>query len=275
MPTRLEHVARWRAALTTGDGGEARRLMEGAIEGSDATENAFLQIMMRVSAALLFPEQRRRLLEARTIAQPIESPPLLASLELLIDAPSPANYGIFTHLAARVARSPLKASKNLLHIEVLRGHVLRGSEVVHVADRGFELLVALAMLPAGIAKEELAATIWPSLDSEAALNTLKMCVSRTRSQLGDRGAIESTKRGYALGERIIVDVREIERLAYRSASASIAGEDPDRELNAAVAATYDLTYAAGWSWFAPYAAHLDELHWRLREQREVAVPVSP
>jgi hypothetical protein len=259
------HATRWEAALTTTDAGQAKDFFDQAIDGIDTTENSFLQIMIRVSAALLLPVQRRRLPEARVIAQRIESPPLRASLELLIDSPRPTDYGIFRYMAARVARSPLKVRQDVLYVDVVRGQVRRGSEVLHVSDRGLELLVALALLPAGTTKEELAGAIWPGLDAEAALNALKMCVSRTRVQIADRDAIQSTKRGYVLGERVATDVREFERLLRSVRGVEALGDPIRRQLQEAAGAlgARERVYASGWGWFGSRAAHLDELQGEL------------
>jgi DNA-binding winged helix-turn-helix (wHTH) protein len=199
------------------------------------------------------------------IAQRIESPPLRASLELLIDSPRPTDYGIFRYMAARVARSPLKVRQDVLYVDVVRGQVRRGSEVLHVSDRGLELLVALALLPAGTTKEELAGAIWPGLDAEAALNALKMCVSRTRVQIADRDAIQSTKRGYVLGERVATDVREFERLLRSVRGVEALGDPIRRQLQEAAGAlgARERVYASGWGWFGSRAAHLDELQGEL------------
>lgn len=256
----------WQAALAATEHGTGRDLFERAIEESDASESDFLRIMIRVSAALLFPALRRLLLEARVIAQRIESAPLQASIELLIDSPEPRSYGIFAPIAARVARSPLNTRRDELRIAVVRGEVRRGAELLRVSDRGFELLVALALLPAGTSNEALAAAVWPGLDGEAAGNTLKMCVSRTRAQIGDKEAIRSTKRGYALSERVAVDVREYERL-FRDVRGTHAFTDATRrrvEEAERALATRQRAFAAGWPWFAPHAAQLDDV---LREFR--------
>jgi hypothetical protein len=214
-----------------------------------------------VCAALLLPSERRRLLEARVIAQNVESPPLQASLELLIDSPEPADLGIFRYLAARVARSPLKTQEEVLYVDIARGEVRRGTAVLHVSDRGLELLTALALLPDGRSKEELAGMIWPSLDGDGALNTLKMCVSRTRAQVADKDVIASTKRGYSLNERVAVDVRGYERLLRSVSGATGLGDSVRRQVEAAIHALepHARTHATGWAWFAPHAAHLEEL----------------
>lgn len=260
-PERILNAARWCAALTTTNVAQAGGLFDEAIEGIDATENKFLQIMMRVSAALLLPIERNRLLEARMIAQNIESPPLQASLELLIDSPHPTAWGIFKYIAERVGRSPLKVRQDVLYVDVVRGQVRRGSKPLHVSDRGLELLAALALLPAGTTKEALAGSIWPGLDGEAALNALKMCVSRTRAQIADRDAIQSTKRGYALGERVATDVQEFEELLRSTRGIEAFGEPIRRQAQEAIAAlgARERAYAAGWAWFTPQVARLDAM----------------
>jgi hypothetical protein len=267
-PAHVLAIARWHAAMATTDGKRAMELFDRAIDEIDTVENAFLRVVIRVCAALLLPIQRRRLLEARVIAQSIESPPLQASLELLIDSLEPTDYGIFKHLATRVSRSPIKLHRDVLHIDVARGQVRRGTQLLPVSDRGLELLAALALLPAGTAKEDVAGAIWPALDGEAALNTLKMCVSRTRAQLGDKEAISSTRRGYSLSEHVGVDVREFERLLRDVRGADTLGEQLRRQVDEAIAALAgrERSYAAAWPWFPTHAAHLDEL---LRELKLV------
>lgn len=260
-PPRLMQLARWHAALATRDVERSGELFDRAIDGIDAVENGFLRIAIRVCAALLLPRQRRRLLEARVIAGRIESAPLQASLELLIDSPEPADYGIFSYMAARASRSPLKVRQDVLSVDVVRGQVRRGAELLHVSDRGLELLVALALLPAGVSNEELAGAIWPGLRCEAALNALKMCVSRTRAQIAEKEAIRSTKGGYALGERVAIDVREFERLLRSVRGAEALGDSARRQVEDAARSlgARQHVYAAGWAWFAAHAARLDAL----------------
>ncbi len=257
----VPYGAEWHAAFETTDLDEAKSIFDRAIERYDAGEDAFRRIVVRAAAALLLPTQRARLFEAREIAQRIESPPLQASLELLIHSPEPAGYGIFTPIAARLTRSPLKVRQDVLHIEILRGQVRRGGEPVHVSDRSFESLAALSLLPAGSSKEDLAAAIWPSLDGEAAFNTLKMCVSRARAQVGEREVISSTKSGYALGDRVTIDVREIERLLRDVRGAHVPNERQRRQIAEALEllATREHGHSAGWSWFGTHALHLDHL----------------
>ena len=283
----IVHEPAWHAAFAATTLEEAARLLDRAIDEVDRSASAFPRIVVRVAAALLLPAQRCRLLEARALAQPIESPPLHASLELLIDSREPGDAGIFKNLAARIARSPLKVSADVLSIDVLRGRVRRGSDELHVSDRGFELLAALALMPGGTSKEELAAAIWPSLDGEAAANSLKMCVSRARAQIGEREAILSTKSGYALSERVAIDVRAFERLLRDVRSAAVLGEAARSQVEDATRALSmrDRSHTAGWAWFATYATRLEELQRELmlvlakdalrreeREQPKVAEP---
>jgi DNA-binding winged helix-turn-helix (wHTH) protein/tetratricopeptide (TPR) repeat protein len=260
-PARLLQLARWHAALATTDLEHAKDLFDRAIEGIDEIEDVFLQVAIRVSAALLLSTHRRRLLEARIVAQRVESPPMQASLELLIDSPEPLDYGIFKHVAARAARSPLRARRAGLAIDAVRGHVRRGAELLHVSERGFELLVALALLPGGGSKEELAGAIWPGLDGDAALNSLKMCVSRTRAQIGEKEAIVNTRRGYALSDRVTIDVREYERLLRSVRGAATLNDPVRRQVQETIRtlAERERAHTARWPWFEPHAAHLAAL----------------
>jgi ATP/maltotriose-dependent transcriptional regulator MalT len=277
-------IADWETALTSGDGDRAAALLDRAIERSDAGESGFLRVAVRISAALLVAAQHRRLLEAREIAEPIESPPLQTSIELLIDSPESLDYGIFKPLAARVARSPLKARQNRLFVDVVRGQVRRGSDILHVSDRGLELLVALALFEPGTVNEELGAALWPTLDRKAAVNSLKMCVSRTRAQVGDRESIQNARNGYALGEHVGSDVRELERLLQRVRGAGALGASTRLQVHQLLNTWGDHqpAHAAGWAWFSPYAAHLGEMRRELahaleedasRRDRALAEPV--
>ncbi|MGA8473546.1 MAG: hypothetical protein WB681_00630 [Candidatus Cybelea sp.] len=107
----------------------------------------------------------------------------------------------------------------------------------------------------------LAGSIWPGLDGEAALNALKTCVSRTRAQIADRDAIQSTKRGYALGERVATDVQEFEELLRSTRGIVAFGEPIRRQAQEAIAAlgARERAYAAAWARFAPQVARLDAM----------------
>jgi ATP/maltotriose-dependent transcriptional regulator MalT len=261
-------IADLQAALSTSNVERAAALLDRAIDRVDASEDDFLRIVVRVCAALLAPAQRRRLLEARAIAEPIESHPLQTSIELLIDSAEPADHGMFKNLAARVARSPLRARDDRLFVDVLGGRVRRGSDVLRVSDRGLELLAALALFEAGTA-HELAAALWPALDRKAAVNALKMCVSRTRAQIGDRESIQNARNGYALGDRVESDVRELQRLLHSVRGAGTLGESLRQQLHQALSTWRDRKpgYAADWKWFGPYAARLAEM----RRELELAL----
>lgn len=275
-PRALFHVAKVVAAMRTNDPLLAQQLLDEAIDGVDEREHAFPRIAYRVLAALLLPSERRRLAEAREIAQSIESPPLEASLELLLDNGAAAEYGIFKSFADRVATSPLKVHRDPVAIVLASGHVFRGGEQIHVSDRGFELLAALSLQSDGTSKEDLARTIWPELAPEASLNALKMCVSRTRTQLADREAIVNTKTGYALSDRIDVDVREYDRLLRTVRSAGALSGPLRREVEEAIHALSagGRGYAAHWAWFSPYEAHLEELQRRFVEVLEAPLSLA-
>lgn len=253
--------ALWQDALNAPSPAAAGDLFDRAIAQIDENESDFTRILIRVSAALLLPAQRHRLTEARALGGRVESSPLAASLDLLSDDPQSTDYGIFAPLAARVARSPIRADHARLYLSLAGHSVRQGTETLHVSDRGLELLAALAMLPGGDSKERLAATIWPELDAEAALNALKMCVSRTRAQLRDKGAIRSTKRGYALSDDVVVDVHEFEMLRRRVTSGESAGDSIRHELQRALRAlqTRERARTADWAWFKSHESRLDEL----------------
>lgn len=253
--------AKIHAALEASDLRFAQQLVYEAIDVADAQEHALPRILYRVIGVLLLPGGRTWLDEARAFAQSIESPPLEASLDLLAEADEPADFGIFKTFADRVARSPLNVHRDTLTIELAGGNVRRGGQALRISDRGLELLAALAVQREGTTKEELAAAIWPNLPTESALNALKMCVSRTRTQLANKDAIVNTKFGYALNEHIAVDVQEYERLMRTARSSSTLGEPLGRRIEEAIRALNASArkYAASWAWFAPYDEHLESM----------------
>ncbi|HKU81528.1 MAG TPA: hypothetical protein VJP76_05085, partial [Candidatus Tumulicola sp.] len=209
---------------------------------------------------LLVPAQRRRLLEARTIAARIESPPLQTSIELLVDSPELRDCGVFKNLVDRIVRAPIKTRHERLFVDVQRGHVRRGSEMLRVSDRGLELLAALSLFEPGTPNDALAAALWPGLERRAAVNALKVCVSRTRAQLHDRESICNARSGYALGDHVRSDVRELERLSHLVRGGVTLGESLRLQLAERCGAAERLpAHAAGWEWFAPYGAYLNEL----------------
>lgn len=260
-------IADLQVALATADLERAAALLDRAIERIDTGEDDFLRIVVRVCAALLAPAQRRRLLEARVIAQKIESPPLQTSIELLIDSQEPQDYGIFKSLAARVARSPLRTRHDRIFVDVARGQVRRGSELLHVSDRGLELLAALALFEAGTPNEEVATALWPALDRKAAVNALKMCVSRTRAQVADRESIQTGRNGYVLGERVDSDARELDRLLRSVRGTGALGESLRQQARQLLNHWGDRppAHASSWAWFTPYAAHLAEVRHELTQ----------
>ncbi|HEX3368832.1 MAG TPA: hypothetical protein VHS56_04575, partial [Candidatus Cybelea sp.] len=260
-------LADLQTALGSGDIERAAALLDRAIERIDGCENDFLRIVVRVCAALLAPAQRRRLIEARAIAARIESAPLQTSIELLIDSAEPRDYGIFKRLAVRVARSPLRTRHDRLFVDIVRGQVRQGSEALHVSDRGLELLAALALFEPGTSNEKLAAALWPALDRKAGVNALKMCVSRTRAQVGDRESIQNARNGYVLGERVGCDVRECERVLQAARSAGTLGESLRQQLRRLINSWGDRqpAHAAEWKWFARFSIYLAELRSELTQ----------
>lgn len=138
-----------------------------------------------------------------------------------------------------------------IHLEISTGKVLKDGEEIPVRGAALALLVSLACEPRDVSTEALSERLYPGIPRDQAYDALKMCVYRARKQLGGRGVIETSERGYRLAETVVVDVRFLNQIVRAVRTRSIAKAIETRldvifeHLIAGRPAAY-----ASWEWFA-------------------------
>ncbi|HEV2737113.1 MAG TPA: BTAD domain-containing putative transcriptional regulator [Candidatus Elarobacter sp.] len=190
-----------------------------ALALADRAGSAFLRVLARVTVAEKVPSSRdRRLVEAQEIAAEIDSAPLRESLARLVASGEP--NGMLTPFVDRLRFRSLNfepASNQRIAVSLADVTIRRDGSELTVSEGGWALIAALAVDERAVSRDMLCDRLWPDMPLESARNALKMCVRRTRQQLGDADAILSVKSTYVLGRGVDVDVRALP--ALRSAVA--------------------------------------------------------
>jgi DNA-binding SARP family transcriptional activator len=186
-----------------------------ALAAADTCGSAFLRILARVVVAEKVPTARtRRLDEALDIVAGVDSLALRESIQHLSDVGEPGAMltSFVNRLRARSAGFEPSCDAVRLRIWLSDGSVERDGAQLDISEGSWSLLTALAIEGRPAKRDALCDKLWPNLPLEAARNALKMCVRRTRMQLGDAGAIVSFKGGYVLGAEVEVDLRDLTTL---------------------------------------------------------------
>lgn len=216
------------AAVRAEEPQRAAEYAQAALALADQSGMALLRVLSRVAVVEKMPTSRgRRLPEAIAIARTIDSEVLSESLERLAATGEPD--GMLTSFVNKLRSRSAgfeKADEDLrLSIWLSDGTVDRDGSRLNVSEGGLALLAALAVDGRPVARDVLCDRLWPEMPIEPARNALKMCVRRTRLQIGDAAAIVSADGGYTLAPSVQVDVRELERLRTGSARGAFeAGE---------------------------------------------------
>lgn len=144
-----------------------------------------------------------------------------------------------------------------VQVEITTGKVLRDGAEVAVRGSALALLVALACEARDVPTEVLSERLYPGIPRDQAYDALKMCVYRARKQLGGRGVIETSERGYRLAEDVVVDVRFLNQIVRAIRTKSIA-----KAIETRLAAIFEQLIAgrpaayAAWDWFVTVERNL-------------------
>lgn len=186
-----------------------------ALASADRAGDVFLRVLTRIAIAEKIPTTRsKRLQEALSLAQTTDSSALCDSIDHLIRNGEPE--GMLSAFINRLRRrsSIFEPADSEVRFAFCLADmtVSRDGSKVNISHGGSALLAALAVEPRAVASDTLRDRLWPDLPLDSARNALKMCVRRTRHQLGTSDAIVTTAGAYALGDGVDVDLREIDRL---------------------------------------------------------------
>ncbi len=198
-----------------------------ALALADNAGTAFLRVLARLAVAEKVPTSRdRRLAEAQEIAEEIDSAPLRESIARLVATGEP--NGMLTSFVDRLRfRSSAfePASDASVAVCLSNATICRDGTELTVSEGGWALMAALAVDERAVSRDTLCDRLWPDMPLESARNALKMCVRRTRQQLGDPDAIVSIKSTYVLGEKVEVDVRALAALRSGATRGTNAAAD--------------------------------------------------
>ena len=144
-----------------------------------------------------------------------------------------------------------------VHIEVTSGKVYLDGRELALRGTTLALLVSLATDTRDTSIDVLCERLYPGILGDQAYSALKMCIYRARKQLGARGIIETTQRGYRLSENVVIDVRFLPQIVRAIRARSIAKAIESRldaifdQLVMGRPAAYET-----WNWFEPIERNL-------------------
>ena len=242
----------------------ARRLLESAIAGFDRIGRRHFQISARLLMAFVPGAPRARLLdEARRLAEEVQDPRTLASVEAI----AAGRFGeapVFPFPARNINRGRFDVPEASLCIEVLGARVTRAGSPLALRTRELEVLVALALARAPVARTALAARLWGEDAAEDAAPALRTAMHRLRKQLADPNAVVYENGAYRLGSLVTVDVHDVEAVLAalrRLDSLTVRERDTLSEIVQSLAVEPPELYQS-WDWMRPHLAHLHELRRR-------------
>ncbi|MBC5816625.1 MAG: hypothetical protein GIW97_08800, partial [Candidatus Eremiobacteraeota bacterium] len=249
------------ACLREANPQRASELAETACTLADASGATYLRILARVAISEKTPSlQSEKLQESTELGNTVDSPALHESLRWIAGGSPP-----FGMLSAFISRFRAKGQMALeppgidLRIGIADATVLRAGAPISISEGGWGLLL---MLSPGrpVHRDVLCDRLWPTMTLESGYNALKMCVRRTRLQLGSPDAIISTQGGYALAHWVAVDLVAMERLEDGIATGTLP-ETAIPQVQQYLDALRRGRPAnfASWEWFSPTEQRLESI----------------
>ncbi|HME82208.1 MAG TPA: BTAD domain-containing putative transcriptional regulator [Candidatus Eremiobacteraceae bacterium] len=209
------HLVAWSYEPDDERAGEHARA---ATRAADAYKDPALQVITRVAHALVAPRQRAALFdEAREQAKLVDSDALRHAVEAASRRAPDA--GILGPLVAMRASQASAVAAPLLEIDFLTISVRRLGQPVALGERERDALFAIALSRRAAPPEQLAASLWPAMEPQAALDALDYSLIRLRTAIG-ADAVPLTPEGHRLCDGAQVDLWEIE-----DAAADVRGTD--------------------------------------------------
>lgn len=165
--------------------------------------------------------------------------------------PAPDEEAVAIELVAVAFENTAQYRPNV-QVDVMTGKIHKDGEEVSIRGTALALIVSLATEARDTSTEVLCERLYPGISGDQAYSALKMCVSRSRKQIGLRSVIETTERGYRLSENVVLDIRFLPQIvrAVRTRSVAKAIETRLAAIFEQLAGGRPAAYA-GWEWFAP------------------------
>jgi DNA-binding SARP family transcriptional activator len=233
-----------------------------AVRAADRCGDVLLRAESRLWNAREDESQRAALVaQAAEIAASCDDPAVALHVAALVDAPS-ATLRIDPVVPIHAAPPQSEAAEVPLLLDVLDAAIVRDGEAVKISEKGLELLTYLAVSPGPVPRDRVLDALWPELDADAAVNALKACVHRIRTQLNDPSCIVVENSTYRLGASIDSNYRRILEMAAVQTGSLTETERSHRE-NAfeRLALGRMRARTSAWEWFAGYSQALDDA-WR-------------
>lgn len=186
-------------------------LVDEARDAANESHDLFAKVLVLVARALIDPAGSEGLEEALILAAEIGESGLTESIVSLEQGGSgwPALAAFARRFAPASAHT--NSTDSVIRVSTLSCSVWRGNHRITLSKRALALIVTLAVLR-HVRSVDLLELLWGEDSIDSGSQALKMLVSRARAQLGDPGVLVASRGGYALGDHVIVDFDETERL---------------------------------------------------------------
>ncbi len=186
-------------------------LVDEARDAANESHDLFAQVLVLVARALSEPPGSEGLDDALILAAEIGETGLTESIASLEQGGS--GWPALAAFAQRFAPSSSRAklTDSVIRVSALSCSIWRGNRRIALSKRALALILTLAVLR-HVRSVDLLELLWGEDTIDSGTQALKMLVSRARAQLGDPGAIVASRGGYSLGDHVVVDFDETERL---------------------------------------------------------------
>jgi len=136
--------------------------------------------------------------------------------DAILLAEAPRDNAVARHLrSARLSLHEIRGGTDLVLVDVLAGRVFSNGTPVALARSELAVVFALAVHGrAGATREVLAEDMYPGSSLQSALSALKVTVHRVRRRIGFHDVIRYVDRRLVLGERVYVELHQIEKEAH-------------------------------------------------------------
>lgn len=244
-------------ATTTGPQTQRAKFAWRAVSASDYYGEPFLQVLSRVAVGLSDTSPRDDMFsDALSIAAGISTPNVSSRVKAL--QTNEADVGPWKAFSAFRERD--EKTSNNFKLAVLAATITKDDVPIRLSDREMELLIALALKPAGRSRDELIELLCPDSDASDGHQTLRVITNRVRSKLGETRAVTVSNGNYQLGPAFQADVCEIEaRLKATQTQRGLCEAELLRLQKDIDVLWTPSNRLQKWEWLAPAILRLNEL----------------